>query len=227
MQQVGYTVIDIANWKRRGQYENFIGYDYPVFSVASRIEVTELVRFCRRRGLSVFSTLLYIVSSELNGIAEFRTRITGGVPVLFDVVHPSYVVMYDGDRIAGKCTPFARDFGDFYARNRADIAEVRAQKGFVPFEGGCGCGCFYVSCLPWLDMCSFSNPYNFKDLSQSSIPRITWGRICEEDGRSFVYFDVQMHHALADGFHAAELINNIAAAAAVAEAYTGGNGDER
>ena len=76
-------------------------------------------------------------------------------------------------------------------------------------------------------MCSFSNPYNFKDMSQSSIPPITWGRICEEDGRAFVYFDVQMHHALADGFHAAELINKIAAAAAVAEAYTGGNGDER
>ncbi len=227
MQKQNCAPINVARWKRRGQFENFIGYDFPVFSVASRIDVTGLTDYCKKSGRSLFTSFLYIVASELNGIEEFRTRISDGAPVLYDAVDPSYVVMYDGDRITGRRTAFTRDFGDFYSRCRADIAEARSRKGFVPFEGSGGCDCFYVSCLPWLDMCSFSNPYNFKDAAQSSIPRITWGKITKEGGRDFVYFDVQAHHALADGFHSAALINNVAAAAANAGAYIGGNGGER
>lgn len=221
------TPIDVARWKRKGQYENFIGYDYPVFSLASRIEVTGLMRYCKQRGRSVFATMLYIVAAEINKTEEFRTRLVDGAPVLFERSDPSYVVMYDGDRIVGRRTKFVPDYAEFHKNCRADIDAVRAQKGYFRFEGGADCSCFYVSCIPWLDMCAFSNPYNFKDVSQTSIPRITWGKICtQQDGRSFVYFDVQMHHALADGKQTADLINNIAAAAADAQRYLEGDKNE-
>lgn len=218
-----YTVIDKSTWRRKGQFDNFAAYDCPVFSLSSRIDVTGLTDYCRQRGLSLFSSMLYIVACEINKREQFRYRIADGRPVLYERSDPSYVVMYDGDRIVGRSTEFSADFADFYARNRADIEAVKKLKGYAAFQGSGDCSCFYVSCIPWLDMCAMSNPYNFKDVSQTSIPRITWGKICNEGGRSKVYFDVQMHHALADGYHVAQLINGVAGAAADAAQYLGGN----
>ena len=85
--------IDIKNWARRAQYENFIKYTNPIFSVTVRLDVTKLVKFCKENKKSFFVTLLYIMSEAMNEIPEWRMRIKDDEVVIFDKVHPSYIVL--------------------------------------------------------------------------------------------------------------------------------------
>ena len=52
--------IDKSTWKRIETYNNFIAYTNPVFSIGKRIDVTELVRYCKREGKSFFATWSFV-----------------------------------------------------------------------------------------------------------------------------------------------------------------------
>ena len=60
----------------------------------------------------------------------------------------------------------------------------------------------FVSCIPWIHFTSFQHPVDKTGLD--SVPRITWGKYLKNDDRIDLPFSVQVHHALADGWHVGE-----------------------
>ncbi|MBP5373221.1 MAG: hypothetical protein J6Y44_03450 [Clostridia bacterium] len=209
---------DVNDWKRKMQYENFIGYDKPVFSITTRLDVTKPYLYCKENGLSFFSFFLYVLSDCVNGIEEYRYRIVHGKVLEYEKVDPSFVILRDDEKIVARTTPFEGDFKKFYAENRATIERERKNLSDDRF-GTERYDCFYVSCLSFMDVVSFSNPYNYRDASNASIPRFTWGKCVEKNGRYETCFDVSLHHALCDGVHVAKLINALNAVFADVEGY--------
>ena len=63
--------------------------------------------------------------------------------------------------------------------------------------------------MPWIEFNSVTNPYDFNDKEQSSIPRITWGKYYYDNENIKMNFDVSAHHALVDGIHIAKLVSKI------------------
>lgn len=192
--------IQIENWARRQAYETFIRYSVPVFSLSTRLDVTKLYHKCKEANTSFFAEMLYIVSYVLNAIEEFRFRLSDGEVVVYDRVDPSYIVMTDNGAISPCRTEFVANRDAFIAREQRDIANKRRE--------GCGTevfnlpginDCFYVSCMPWTDITSVSNPYDYADIDSCSIPRVTWGRYVNENGNMKMTMDIAAHHALLDG----------------------------
>ena len=205
--------IDINTWKRKALYECFSAYDHPVFNIAVRTDVTNLVEFCKKRELSFFTAFLYVVSACLNGIEDFRLRIMpDGKVVLFDKIDPSFVVMNDCGVIVTCPTPMEDGFSRFYKTARDNIEKAR--KGDLPpsFNKTDRRDLFYISCMPWADFCAVGNPYNMKDASSTSIPRLTWGRYSSENGRLLMTLDISVHHALMDGLPVTQGFNAVQAA---------------
>lgn len=200
--------IDIKNWARRAQYENFVGYTNPVFSVTVRLDVTKLVSFCKEKGKSFFATFLYIMSESMNEIPEWRMRIKDDEVVIFDKVHPSFVVLKDDDELATCMSEATSDYEAFHKKTKEAIAKAKSEKSEA-FESVKRVDRIFVSTLQWIDFTSMSNPYNFAGKEQTSIPRVTWGKYVLKDGRYEMAFDVAGHHALVDGVHSARLINKI------------------
>lgn len=200
--------IDINTWERKTQYENFINYDYPVFSICTRVDVTNLVNYCNKTKRSFFTCFLYIVTKCINNIDEFKTRIVNDEVLEYDNIKSSFIVLNNNKQIVTAKTSIIDGFEDFYKANREAIHKARENKDNV-FNDEPICDCIYVSYLSWMDLHSINNPYNFSDVSQTSIPRITWGKCVEKDGKYEIGFDVSLHHALADGYHVALLINAI------------------
>ena len=66
-----------GNWKRKTIYDNFIKYSSPVFSIATRLNVTKTLEFCKKNNISFFPTFLYFVTCCANEIEEMRTRLFG------------------------------------------------------------------------------------------------------------------------------------------------------
>lgn len=200
--------IDIKNWARRAQYENFVGYTNPVFSVTVRLDVTKLVSFCKEKGKSFFATFLYIMSESMNEIPEWRMRIKDDEVVIFDKVHPSFVVLKDDDELATCMSEAISDYETFHDKTKEMIAKAKSEKSGA-FESVKRVDRIFVSTLQWIDFTSMSNPYNFADKEQTSIPRVTWGKYVLKGERYEMAFDVAGHHALVDGVHSARLINKI------------------
>ena len=200
-------IIDTEKWNRRVIYNNFIGYSNPIFSISSRLDVTGLHDYCKRRGVSFFTTFTFIVCKCLNGIEEFRLRLKDGDVVLYDVINPSFIVK-TADGVIKTCRTKLNDsFAEFYntARQAQRDAENGAQSAFNDDD----CALFFITCLPWTDVCSFSNPYDLNNPDISSIPRLMWSRFVPENGRLKMTFDISAHHALIDGEPVCRAINAV------------------
>lgn len=192
-------IIDINNWKRKVPYTNFITYADPIFSLTTRLDVTELCARCKRLGTSFFTDFLYIVTVCLNQTEALRLRIKGDNVVLYDTVHPNYIVLSD-DGVIVTCQTYAdSSYEVFYKNARAHIAVAKRSGNKEVFNQEGENDRFYVSCLPWVDLAAVRNPYDLKDAESSSIPRLTWGKYTDDCGRMKMMFDVAAHHALLDG----------------------------
>lgn len=201
--------IDFTNWKRRTTYNNFIQYTDPTFSIGTRLDVTDLLMYCRDNSRNFFATFLYVFSRCANEIEEFRTRIVGEDVVLFDCINPSYIVLLENEELVTCCTEYTRDYNSFHDRVRKNIETVK-ERNVATFNDRIRLDCFYVSCLPWMDFTSVKNPYNHDDKSVTSIPRITWGKYVKtSDGRYEIAFDVAAHHGLIDGKQVATLYESM------------------
>ena len=76
----GATVkkIDRENWPRREIFEFFSPLSNPFYSVTFRLDVTNVYRFCKRRGLSFYYTLIFLVMRAVNETEAFLYTLRNG-----------------------------------------------------------------------------------------------------------------------------------------------------
>ena len=85
-----YHPIDTNNWDRRELYEHFSRLKMPHYALAANIDVTNLLKFKRREGLSFYLSLIYLTTEVLNSIDNFHLRIIDGQVVRFDTIHTNF-----------------------------------------------------------------------------------------------------------------------------------------
>ena len=198
--------IDIEKWNRKAHFNCFAGYDNPIFSLSARLDVTRLRKYSKKTKTAFFSNLLYAITLAMNEIEPLRLRFVEGKVVLFDKVEPSYIVMNDEGVIVTCRSQVSLDYPSFYRTVRHDTAEAKkvlTRDDFNPPNATRNV--FYVSCLPWLDFLSMTNPYHYSDADASSIPRVTIGKFVKRHGRYELTMDVAAHHALLDGYPLSQL----------------------
>ena len=88
------------------------------------------------------------------------------------------------------------DLGDFCRRARA---QSESQTEFLtagPWEPDQE---VYFTCLPWFPLTALTNE---RDGNPSdTIPRVSWGRWEEADGRTVLHLSLELNHRLLDGVH--------------------------
>ena len=103
---------------------------------------------------------------------------------------PDFLYKIRGDRIVrhDRLHPsFKEPFPDAQQENRDDLV--------------------YISCTPWFSFTSLSNEMDCAP--DDSIPRITWGKYEERNGRLILPYAVQLNHRLLDGWHVAQLLQAV------------------
>ena len=198
--------IDVENWNRKESFRNFIGYSDPVFSVTVRLDVTKMFLSSKRRGTSFFIDFVYALMRSVNDSECMRIRLLNGEPVIFDTIDPSYIVMKEDKSINTRRSAYSGDYDVFYDTMRKDIDDERSPDSKHHFNDDGKNDVVFISCIPWLDMVTMKNPYDYKNMDWVSIPRITWGKAVEENGKYRMYFDVATHHALIDGYQLSQMI---------------------
>ncbi|MDR1002600.1 MAG: chloramphenicol acetyltransferase [Oscillospiraceae bacterium] len=201
------TKINFDTWSRTAIFRHFIDDVRCVISVTADIDVTNFVHWNKNRGLRFFPSFLYVVSKAVNKRSEFRFGYDeNGEVVVWDSVNPSYADFRGDDGgFASLVSNYSPDFEAFYRTVTQDMDRYKDKHGFeVEFDRR---NVFDVSCLPWLhyksvDMHVFDN-------GTWLAPVITWGKYEEKSGRILMPLSMQIHHAVADGFHIARFFADV------------------
>ena len=200
---MGERYLDIESWNRKDAYRLFSRGYLPFFAVTTPLDVTELVRFTKKEGVSFYRAMVYTVSRAMNELEPFRLRIRPDGIAVCDTVTPSYTTA-GPDGAFGIC-----DVEYLPGENMADFCRraqetERWQTETMVVEDAEQDDLIFLSSVPWFVTSGVTQemPLDPND----SFPRVLWDRIHEEKGRKIVNFTVQLNHRLLDGSHVRDLL---------------------
>jgi len=197
-------VIDQEKWARRDHFRVYGSLEYPHFGITVDLDVTGLLPSLKEAGLPVFPTIIHAAATAANEIEEFRTRIRGDQVVLHETAAPSFTVPWKEGLFTFCAVTYEPDRDRFLERCLAEMARAEAAASLVEV-GAFRDDVLYMTCFPWMAFTGMTHPTRPND----SIPRFAWGKITSKDGRDVLPFNLQMHHGLADGVHAARFLTRL------------------
>lgn len=189
--------IDLDTWKRKDHFSYFRQFSYPQFNICANVDITRYYRYLKEKGLPFFVSVVYAASKAANGVKEFRYRIREDKVVEHDIVSPSYTILTEDETFAFCLTGYVEEYSVFKENALRDIERIKNNPSIEDEPGRDDV--LYISSLPWVSFTGVTHPINLDPTE--SIPRISWGKYFEENGKIQLPVSVQVHHALMDGFH--------------------------
>lgn len=197
---MNYKKIEIKTWKRRSQYEFFKTFEQPFFNVTANVDVTHLYAYTKANNLPYFYTILHTLLTTIQEIPEFRYRIYQGEVLEYTTINTGVTIIKEDENFMYGTLSYHEDLAIFINQSQAAIEIQKKEKGFVPHTQP---NVVYVSSLPWV---SFTGLQHARKTSiEDSIPRFVFGKYFKDGTKLKMPLSVEVHHALADGFHVGQL----------------------
>lgn len=192
--------IDLSTWGRKSVYDYFGTFSNPCYGFNVEMDITSLVKKVKERKTSFFIDMLYLVYLGLESVEAMRTRIVNDEVVVYDTINPSYTVMTDLGFFENAGVKATHDYQEFYRRVHEDVEQTKT-KGFIKdsYNDSKLMDDYYITCIPWLSFESMTHPLPDNDPSNSSVPRVCWGKYYEKDGRYKIMLNITVSHQLTDG----------------------------
>lgn len=204
--EMSYTKIDLNEWSRGKLFKSYIENMRIVMSLTVEIDVTNLIEFSKRNNLKFYPSMIWIVSKVVNTHDEFKYswNDTGDL-IKWNFISPSYTEFHKEDENFTKLvTEFSDDIFEFSERFMVDKEKHEADRAFVENQP---LNFFDVSCLPWVKYSHFD--VHVFDEGKFLAPVITWGKYEMSHGRYMMPLTMNIHHAVADGFHLCRFFNEV------------------
>lgn len=202
---MSFHLIDLENWERRDCFNHFFTIAKSTYSLTVNMDITNLIGFIRERNYRLYPTFTWIVSRAINNHIQFRMGLNINKSLgYYDTVSPDYAVLNERTQIMDSlCTPYKEEFLVFYKHMVSDIENYKTKEIHTQKYSNS----FIVSCLPWLNYTSFTatNESQYPFL----FPMVTWGKYRESEGKILMPLTLQIHHAVADGYHCSLFYNDI------------------
>jgi len=193
-----YTKVDLDEWNRGELFKCYIDHMRIVMSLTVDIDVTGLLKFSRDNHLKFYPAMIWTVSKIVNAHDEFKYGWDdSGDLIKWEFISPSYADFHKEDENFTKLvTAYSDDLFAFHSRFMRDREIYKDHRGFVENQPP---NFFDVSCLPWVTYRHFD--VHVFDEGKFLAPVITWGKYERNGGRYLMPVTMNIHHAVADGFH--------------------------
>lgn len=194
--------LDIDQWARRDHFNFFRQFEEPFFGVCVNIDCTAAYRKAKESNTSFFLYYLYQSLAAANGIEPFRYRIKNDEVWIYDRVNASPTINRPDGTFGFAYMDYYESLEDFIGYAQPEIARVQGSTGLIPAISGENV--IHYSSLPWINFTQLSHArsFSFKD----SCPKISFGKMTEENGRRAMPVSIHVHHALMDGYHVGEFV---------------------
>lgn len=189
--------LDMDTWERKAHFHFFSQFDEPFWGVTAVVDTTKAYQKAKDTGSSFFLWYLHASLVAANRIKEFRYRIDEQHRVLIhDTVDASPTINRPDGSFGFSYIKYAEDFSVFEQYATKEIERVRSSKAFIPATASENV--IHYSSLPWLNFTSLTHARRFS--RQDSIPKISFGKLTDKEGKKTMPVAVHVHHGLIDGY---------------------------
>ncbi len=198
------TKIDIDTWNRKEHFNFFINFDDPFLGLTTKLDCTRAYNICKQDNVSLYYYYVYQSLKAANQIENFRYRILNNEVWCFDKIHVSATSIRPEHTFGFTFVEYSDQFEIFTERANSEKQAVNESTGLRFTESTSRIDTIHYSAIPWIDFTSLSHARSFKHMD--SCPKISFGKIHEEDSKKILPFSIHVHHALLDGKHVADYL---------------------
>ena len=154
---------------------------------------------------SFFLTYLYIALKAANEIENFKYRIVDGRVYLFEQINVSSIINRPDGTFGFGYMDYDKEDNIFFENAVKEIAQVRCSKDLIPAISGENV--IHFSAIPWLNFTGLSHARSFS--YPDSCPKVSFGRITEQNGVKTMPVSIHAHHGLVDGYHVGLFVDRL------------------
>jgi chloramphenicol O-acetyltransferase type A len=194
--------LNLETWNRKEHFLFFKQMEEPFFGVMITIDCSIAYEKSKELGVSFFTYYLHKTLVAVNSIEPFRYRILNDEVFIFDRIDASATIMRDDKTFGFSQIEFSDDLMQFAENTKNEIARIQATSGLFTREYSENL--IHFSAMPWINFTSFSHARSFT--WPDSCPKISFGKMMDENGKKTMSMSVHVHHGLMDGYHVGEFL---------------------
>lgn len=191
------TEIDISTWNRKEHFEFFSAFDEPFFGITTPINCTIAMKRAKEIEIPFFVYYLHKTLEAINKVENFRLRIENKKVYLYNEIDASATIMREDKTFGFSFMKFHEDINEFNKMAQKEIERIQSITGIFTREYPENI--IHFSAVPWINFTSLTHSRNFK--IEDSCPKISFGKVVEENGQKIMSLAVLAHHGLVDGYH--------------------------
>ena len=195
--------LNINTWNRKEHYLFFKQMEDPFFGITTIIDCSKAYLKSKEIGVSFFTYYLYKTLVAVNQIESFRYRIIDNEVYIFNLIDASATIIRKDNSFGFSLMEFSENLNIFSENVIKEIERVRQTSGL--FTRDFGENLIHFSTIPWVNFTSLSHARSFT--FPDSCPKISIGKIMDENDKKTFSMSIHVHHALMDGFHVGQFVN--------------------
>ncbi|HCA99658.1 MAG TPA: chloramphenicol acetyltransferase [Porphyromonadaceae bacterium] len=191
--------INIDTWKRKEHFEFFSAMKSPFLGITANVNCTKAYKEAKEKQVSFFAYYMHKSIAAVNSIPEFKYRIIDNEIYEVDKINVGTTLGRDDQTFAFAYVEYDEKFDIFNESLKAEIESVKNSTGLRFHKEHLRVDLIRYTTIPWLNFTAVLHPTNFNE--KDSVPRISFGKMFEENGELFLPVSVEAHHGLMDGYH--------------------------
>lgn len=191
------TRIDLKTWNRKAHFEFFSKFDEPFFGITTPIDCTIAYQKAKAIQVPFFVYYLHKTLVAINKIENFRLRIEDENVVLYDEIDASATIMREDKTFGFSFMKFHEDIHEFNIMAQLEIQRIQNTPGILTREYPENI--IHFSAVPWINFTGLTHSRNYS--ISDSCPKISFGKLMDENGKKTMALSVTAHHGLLDGYH--------------------------
>lgn len=205
-----YKVLKVEDLKNQSQYRWFKTFSNPCYGLNVKMDVTKVIEYCKKTNTSFFINVLYLITTALNSIDEFKIREVKDEIRLYDTINPTFTVMTDIQVYENAGFKMVDDYSSFYKIAKETIERVKKVTSFKEtYNDSTLFDDYYMTCAPWISMESMTHPLCEGNFESLTVPRICWDKYRNEYGRMVMLLNITVSHCYIDGYTLSKAFNLI------------------
>jgi chloramphenicol O-acetyltransferase type A len=172
-------------------------------SVTAEVDISALIQVLREKNFKFFPSFSYIITKVVNGLPEFRHRISEGALYEYKTIDPAFTVLLSNNTFTFCDSTYYPTFQDYYNYTVQRIEWIKENPDLSNKNKD---HMFFITNIPWMSFTSFTHPYLE---TYRSIPIVTIGKYFNRNGQVYIPIALQVDHAIMDGIHLGKFYEEI------------------
>ncbi|WPU91180.1 chloramphenicol acetyltransferase [Mucilaginibacter sabulilitoris] len=196
--------LNLETWERKEHFNFFKNFEEPFYGVVVDIDCTVAHNFVKQNDISFFLYYLHKSLTAVNNFDPFKYRIYGDEVMLYDQINAGPTIGRSNGTFGFSYINYHPSFEEFMIGAKKEIERV--QNTTTLFAPKLDDDIVHYSSMPWIKFTSLSHARSFS--FPDSCPKISFGKMTENNGKKTMPVSIHVHHALVDGLHLGQYIDH-------------------